>query len=71
MGVDPHGRLMDEDAGRIALATGPLGAERVGIPRGEIRRTRPSALSPMPEGLLDRLSRKEVLDLFAYVVAEP
>ena len=31
-----------------------------------VRGAKPSALSPMPEGLLHPLSKYEILDLFAY-----
>ena len=64
------GRILDADDAKITLATDPFAEERLEIPRREIRRQRISATSPMPEGLLDRLSRLEILDLIAYLLTE-
>jgi putative heme-binding domain-containing protein len=64
------GRILDADDGKIVLATDPFAEERVEIARGQIRRLRTSETSPMPEGLLDRLPRLEVLDLIAYLLTD-
>jgi putative heme-binding domain-containing protein len=64
------GRKIDEDADKIVLLPDPLADERVEIPRKRIRGVKPSALSPMPEGLLHPLSKFEILDLFAYLEAD-
>jgi putative heme-binding domain-containing protein len=64
------GRKIDEDADKIVLLPDPLADERVEIPRKRIRGVKPSALSPMPEGLLHPLSKFEILDLFAYLDAD-
>jgi putative heme-binding domain-containing protein len=61
------GRKIDEDAEKIVLQTDPLADERVEVPRKRIRGVKPSAISPMPEGLLHPLSKFEILDLFAYL----
>ena len=61
------GRKIDEDADKIVLLTDPLADERVEISRKRIRGVKPSALSPMPEGLLHPLSKFEILDLFSYL----
>jgi len=41
----------------------------VEIRKNEIAARRPSPLSPMPEGLLDTLTRDEILDLLAYLTS--
>jgi putative heme-binding domain-containing protein len=61
------GRRVDEDRDRIVVAPDLLTEERVEIPLRKIVRMKPSQLSPMPEGLLDTLTKFEVLDLFAYL----
>jgi len=61
------GRKIDEDGEKIVLLTDPLADERVEVPRKRIRGVKPSALSPMPEGLLHPLTKFEILDLFAYL----
>jgi len=71
VGGDVHvGRLIAEDADAITLRPDPLGEETVVIPRKSIARRKPSALSPMPDWLLDTLGRLEVLDLLAFLEAE-
>jgi len=42
----------------------------VRIARKAIARRKPSTLSPMPEGLVNTLSRLELLDLLAYLEAD-
>jgi hypothetical protein len=39
------------------------------LDRNEIDTIRPSEVSLMPEGLLEPISEKEVLDLFGYLMA--
>src|SRR5207248_801934 len=63
VGGDVHvGRLIAEDADQITLRPDPLGDASVVIPKKSIAQRKPSALSPMPEGLLNPLGRLEVLD---------
>ena len=64
------GRKVDENAEKLVIAPDLLTDERVEIPKKRIARTKPSALSPMPEGLLDTLTKFEVLDLFAYLQSD-
>jgi putative heme-binding domain-containing protein len=64
------GRRVDEDKERIVVAPDLLTDERVPLQKHRIVRTKPSALSPMPEGLLDTLTKFEVLDLFAYLQSD-
>ncbi|MBM3991026.1 MAG: DUF1080 domain-containing protein [Planctomycetes bacterium] len=58
------GIVREETASSLVLRTE---RERVVIPKSEIESRRTSALSTMPEGLLETLKPDEVVDLFAYV----
>jgi putative heme-binding domain-containing protein len=62
------GRVIDAGS-NIAIETDPLSGARETIARSEIERMHSSTLSPMPEGLLNTLSREEILDLVAYLQA--
>jgi len=59
------GLVAEQDAARITL----LDAQnrRVEIPRAEIESLEPSAVSLMPERILEQLSPAELRDLFAYL----
>jgi putative membrane-bound dehydrogenase-like protein len=43
--------------------------ERIVLPREDVEEIKPSYVSMMPEGQLDRLSPQEIRDLFAYLAA--
>jgi len=54
----------------LRLASDPLAPERlVDIRKDDIVSYVESEISPMPPGLLDRLTREEILDLLAYIEA--
>jgi putative heme-binding domain-containing protein len=54
----------------LRLITDPLNPDQVTqIVKKDIAKHQASPLSPMPTGLLDTLSRKEILDLLAYLEA--
>lgn len=61
------GRVVREDADRVWVQPNPLEAARVEVRKSAVRAKRLSELSPMPEGLLNTLTRYEVLDLVAYL----
>jgi putative heme-binding domain-containing protein len=42
--------------------------ERITVPRDEVREIQPSAVSLMPEGLLETLTATQVRDLIAYLM---
>ena len=44
--------------------------ERITLPKDEIETRQQSPLSMMPEGLIDRLSKEEIRDLFAYLASK-
>lgn len=64
------GRLIAEDADQVTLRPDPLGDASIVLPKKSIAQRKPSALSPMPEGLLNTLGRLEVLDLLAFLEAD-
>lgn len=66
-GVEITGHILAEDARKLIVATNPLNPERREILRTEIKARRISALSPMPEGLVNILSADELLDLLAFL----
>lgn len=43
--------------------------QRVSVDRKQVRSIEPSKISPMPEGLLNMLNEKEILDLTAYILS--
>ena len=61
------GRIVDENDEKIVVQPAPLAPDRVDIRKSDIAERKPSALSPMPEALLDQFTKAEVLDLLAYI----
>jgi len=54
----------------VAIVENPVAkAEPVRIPKSSIDERTVSPVSIMPKGLLDKLTRDEILDLVAYVAA--
>ena len=67
-GEDVTGRITDENDKRIVVVPNPLEPEsRVEIKKADIAKRVPSKLSPMPQGLVNGLTRDEILDLIAYL----
>jgi putative heme-binding domain-containing protein len=65
------GVVIEEDGQQVKLVENPLlqGAVKI-IAKDEIEDQKTSEVSIMPKGLLDALSREEILDLIAFVVAK-
>lgn len=61
------GSVEGEDADKVMLRTNYLAPEPVAVQKADIRVRRPSRVSLMPEGLVDVLSKEEILDLVAYL----
>lgn len=59
------GRPVGVNRTQLTIETDPLTGQSVSVPRDEIEESRPSRTSPMPQGLLDTLTREEILDLIA------
>lgn len=64
------GRIELEQDGKIRLRTLPPEEALIELDASEIAKRRARRTSRMPEGLLDRLSAEEILDLMAFLLAE-
>ena len=49
------------------LLTDALKNLKVEVKKGDVQERRPSKLSPMPDGLVNTLTKEEILDLLAYL----
>jgi putative heme-binding domain-containing protein len=61
------GRILHEDARKLVVRSDPMAGTTVEIPAAEVASRRVSRISPMPEGLVNNLTREEILDLIAYL----
>ena len=65
------GLVIEETPDQVKVIENPLAkAEPVVIKKKDIADRKPSKTSIMPKGLLDKLTREEILDLVAYVLAK-
>ncbi|MCA9206577.1 MAG: c-type cytochrome, partial [Planctomycetales bacterium] len=62
------GRIVNLNGDNIMIITNMLDpSSQTQLKRGQIELMRPSPLSMMPEGLLDRFTKEAILDLIAYL----
>jgi hypothetical protein len=62
--------IVEETADQLKVVVDPLAKDKPTIlQKNEIEARTKSELSLMPQGLLNRLSREEILDLVAFVLA--
>ncbi len=61
------GRVVLDDAEKILVRTNPLEDATSTVLKKDLKGTKLSPVSPMPEGLVDVLKREELLDLIAYL----
>jgi putative heme-binding domain-containing protein len=67
-GKEYTGLILKEENGRVTLIENPLAkTEPVTIKADDIETRSKSPVSTMPKGLLDKLTRDEILDLLAYI----
>ena len=66
-GDEFSGRVMEENSRRIILVTDPLKQTQEEIQKNQIKERQPSKVSPMPEGLVNILTKDEILDMLAYI----
>lgn len=59
------GRTVSVTQNELVLEVNPISGETAKILRDEIERSLPSTVSPMPSGLVDTLTKEEILDLIA------
>ena len=65
------GMILEESPARIKVIENPLAKiEPVLLDRADIDERSNSPTSIMPKGLLDKLTREEILDLIAYIAAK-
>jgi putative heme-binding domain-containing protein len=69
-GKTVQGLVLEETGDRVKLIENPLAkAEPLTLKKSDIAEQKKLPTSLMPKGLLDKLTRDEILDLVAYVVA--
>lgn len=61
------GRILHEDAQKLVVRSDPMAGTTMEIPAAAVVSRRVSKISPMPEGLVNNLTREEILDLIAYL----
>lgn len=61
------GRLVSQTADQVLIETDRIYGAREKFPADKVAALKPSALSPMPSGLANVLTKEEVLDLLAYL----
>jgi putative heme-binding domain-containing protein len=61
------GRIIDQNAKRLLVRTDPFSLKPVEVPLANVDSRRPSPVSEMPQGLINVLTKEEVLDLVAYL----
>jgi putative heme-binding domain-containing protein len=64
-----EGRVMKDEGDKLIVRPSPLSEATVTVEKKNVARTQLSKVSPMPEGLVDVLSKDEILDLIAYLRA--
>lgn len=68
-GLVVTGRALHVSGQKLVIETNPLTAEQFAFPRESIESATSSRVSPMPAGLMDTLTRAEILDLVAYLIS--
>lgn len=66
-GEDATGLVLKEDDTTVTLQSGPAESLIQTLMKSAIQERRPKELSPMPSGLLNTLTKEEVLDLLAWI----
>ncbi|TVQ02228.1 MAG: hypothetical protein EA381_03820 [Planctomycetaceae bacterium] len=59
------GRTVGVSKNQLVIEVEPMTARTLSVDRADIEASLPTTRSPMPEGLLDTLTREEILDLIA------
>src|SRR5262249_45768442 len=66
-GDDVTGRLIEETGTKLVLVPNQLTGEKVEVKKSDVQSRAASKPSPMPEGLINVLTKDEILDLIAFV----
>lgn len=64
---DVTGRILEENDQKVVLLTDALNNVRTEVKKADVKSRAASKLSSMPEGLVNVLSKEELLDLLAYM----
>ena len=64
-GEDYNGIVKDESGDQLLLVTGPTSEVR--IPKANVQEMRPSAVSIMPQGIDEQLSKQDIADLVTFL----
>ena len=70
-GTIVSGRTVGVSSKQLVIETDTITGKNVTIERAEIEASSPSKVSPMPEGLIDVLTKEEILDLIALLRRGP
>jgi putative heme-binding domain-containing protein len=69
-GKDVTGRVVDEKPDRVRLVTDGLKPDQItDVPKSQVESREVSKVSSMPVGLLNTLTKDEILDLLAYLLS--
>jgi putative heme-binding domain-containing protein len=66
-GDDVTGRLVEETDAKLVLVPNQITGDKVEVKKSDVASRAPSKLSPMPEGLVNILTKDDILDLLAYI----
>jgi putative heme-binding domain-containing protein len=70
-GTEMTGKVIEKTAGKWVVATNPFDLNQVvEISASDISGSKPSPVSPMPPGLVNRLNPQELKDLLAYLLGK-
>ncbi len=61
------GRIIDDNGKRLLVRTDPFALQPVEVPKANVEKRSPSPVSEMPQGLVNVLTKEEILDLVAYL----
>lgn len=66
-GDDVTGRVLNETATELVLQPNALLPDKVTVKKSDVARKSLATLSPMPEGLVNALSKEDIMDLVAFM----
>jgi putative heme-binding domain-containing protein len=64
---DVTGRVVEDTDSKLVLVVNPLTGDKMDIKKSDVKGRAPSKTSPMPDGLVNILTKEEILDLIAYI----
>lgn len=64
---DVTGRIVEETDQKLVVITDPIKGTKVEVRKGDVTGRRLSKVSPMPEGLVNFMTKDQILDLIAYL----